>query len=433
MNFGSLEFKLILIKFIFIFAIFYRYIAYDFTSVDFNYSIKSAFYTYQSFLGSDLDNFNENINEEYSIETHPSGNKIVNYNIKIPHFGKESLETLENLHKKALQCLKDSDSPYGYEEIPFETDFKKREEHYEWLKKETEKYRNITMFCWEGYCGKWIENVWIDTFINEKLSTFGPYIPLFIPWNSQWSLLKEYKYKFLVKEILSLLKPNYLYITVSLNDFGVEGSRRVFSEEDHFPKNLVVLAANGRGHVPLPELKQLEQPREMKPYKYEASFIGFMQYANRQKVVNFFKEKMHDKFFSSWREKDWNAINEVSKVILSPRGFGRNCFRTYEMLQQGYVPVVLYDDYYWLPYRNSSFPWDEVAIVSDNDHLEEVYEKIMSIDENERQRYRENMFKYRKYFTYYGVMEQIAFFMHGQGFLRCDKYYKTINPFDKVY
>ena len=231
-----------------------------------------------------------------------------------------------------------------------------------------------------------------------------------------------------MKEVFALLKPNFFYITVQMSDFGIEGKPGLL-DKSIFPKNLLIISSSGKGHVPIPLMKSIQPIREMKPIKYETSFIGCHKYPNRKEAIKYFKNKLGDKFFDSDREKDWNIVNSQSRAILSPRGFGRGCFRTFELLQMGYIPIILFDDYKWLPYDTPEFPWNEMAIVGMNSEFDRVYNELMAINEEKRQMMRKKILEYKHYFTYEGIMEQIAWFMHGQGFLQCTQYYPEINNF----
>ena len=71
-----------------------------------------------------------------------------------------------------------------------------------------------------------------------------------------------------------------------------------------------------------------------------------------------------------------------------------------------------------------------MAIIGMNSELDRVYNELMQINETKRQTMRKKILEYKHYFTYEGIMEQITWFMHGQGFLRCDKYYPQINNFN---
>jgi hypothetical protein len=75
-------------------------------------------------------------------------------------------------------------------------------------------------------------------------------------------------------------------------------------------------------------------------------------------------------FFSrpvqNWANKYMNA-----KMILCPRGWGRNSYRLGEVLQMGMIPVYVYNDLIWLPYYDS-IDWRSFSYVAHIDELEAV-------------------------------------------------------------
>ena len=73
---------------------------------------------------------------------------------------------------------------------------KDAEEHFEALHKELAPWLEFPglKYCYQGYCGPWIENQWISTgFMSRNRSgkksrkrlaeDFGPFIPILMPWN----------------------------------------------------------------------------------------------------------------------------------------------------------------------------------------------------------------------------------------------------------
>ena len=341
---------------------------------------------------------------------------------------KDSIESyyLNKSFEMGLQCLRESDSPYGYPyNTIFERDFKKREEHFKELINLTAPYRNYPNHCWAGYCGPWIEDVWIKTFMNQELPTFGPYIPVFVNWLNMWKVVGEYEYKKIVAEVFKLLKPNFLYITVVQSCFGIEGWNGLLPG---VPNNMLIFTPASKGHIPIPHLKGIQSVVEMKPIKYETCFVGGNGYRTRRETIRYMRNEYKDKFFEGNNlGSSWKNIHAQTKVVLSPRGAARGCWRTYETLQQGFIPAVIFDDHVWMPYRNSSVPWEDMAMFGLLKDLPSIDQQIKSITPERREEMRKTILKYRdSHFTYEGVMNQIRLFMKGMGDLRCDKYYRTM-------
>ena len=333
---------------------------------------------------------------------------------------------LNRTFEMGVQCLKMSESPYGYPtNLTLELDFKKREQHYKNILSMTAPYREYPVHSFGGYNGPWIEDVWIDTFIGKNYSTFGPFIPLFVAWLNMYKYERGREYRNLIREVFKMLDPNYIYITVVQSCYGIEGFRGLMKE---VPPNLIILTPASRGHVPVPHLRAIQPIVDMKPIKYETVFLGTDIYTARRQVIKYMKEKYGDKFIANKSVGDqWRNIHAESKVVLSPRGYARGCWRTFEVLQQGFIPVVIFDDHYWLPYMNSQLPWDDIAITGYTDNIDEINEKIKKITPQRREEMRKTILKYRDtHFTFNGTMNQIELFMNGLGDLRCDRYYYDI-------
>ena len=166
---------------------------------------------------------------------------------KIFNSTNEFEDKYRELHNLGLTCLNQSNSPYGYHNIPFHT-IKERNDEYLRILKLTEDARKYPTHSWLGYNGPWIEDVWISTFCcNKDITEFGPYIPVFVPWVNIYKK-EKYQYQELVKPYLEMLKPDFLYITVAHSDYGIEGC---VSTWDVVPPNLLIISPSGKGHIPI--------------------------------------------------------------------------------------------------------------------------------------------------------------------------------------
>ena len=330
------------------------------------------------------------------------------------------------VHFLALDCLKNSNSPYGYSNIPIKNDLEKKKNHYLNLINLTEKYRNFSTHCWADYCGPWIEEIWISHFCcNRSLNNFGPFIPLFISWLNIWKYYEsEYNYKEFLKEIFLLLSPNYIYITVVQSSLGIESS---FDPWTSIPSNLLILNPAGKGHIPIPHLKQEEDFLDLKKPLYKVLFGGDLNsHQSRSLVVNSFQEKLKDLFIEG-KWNNWKEKYQESEFILSPRGFGRATFRTFEVLQLGMIPIITFTDYLWLPYYKSKINWDEISIYGFADNINDMINQVLLINDSKKNLMINKIKKIKNsHFTYSGIMNQIQLFMltgYHESDLRCEKYY----------
>lgn len=93
----------------------------------------------------------------------------------------------------------------------------------------------------------------------------------------------------------------------------------------------------------------------------------------------------------------------------------------------GRVPVFLYDDVPWTPYQGSNISIETYGFLggyqSKEHNLAALVEKLHAVSEEEYQRLLEQVYAMRPFFTYEGVLRQIAlFFQHPfeeTSYLRC--------------
>lgn len=343
----------------------------------------------------------------------------------------QNVSDYKSMIEDVIKCLKKSNSPHGYANITKVPPFFERKKHYYNLLKKTQKYRyNDFVNTWVGYQGPWIEDIWVDYFIGKKYSEFGPFVPLFVDWLNMFLITKRKmkKYHKLTKEIFDLLKPDYLYITVTGGDQAIEG---VFNTDKYpleFPKNLLVLSASGRGHIAILQNAKLYNVVEPLPEKNFLTFLGSFHFGRKsiiKKIQKYYKGTT--KFFYGKR-KDWIKTFRESRFILSLVGNARGCYRTDEILELGLVPVLYFKDIEWVPYYGSkNLDWSKVGIVGTN--LDDILHKLDKIDDKELNEMRKYIRDHHDtHFSINGTIRQISLFLK-YGFekssLTCSRYSKT--------
>lgn len=285
-----------------------------------------------------------------------------------------------------------------------------------------------------GFGGPWIENRWISEFEalysrddNSCLTDhYGPYIPLFVPWVDLW-VNEGFKYPDgLVKALLGVLRPNVPYIAVSQNDEGLTGVNELLME---LIPNVLVLSAGGYGHVPIPLFKQSEPPNNqiaVSSRKYDVSYVGDLSHSPdflRKKMDAYLqKSKLGYKYYYG---PEWRKVMAESRFSMVPRGFGRTAYHLVETLQSGLIPIYVYSDVAWLPYREL---FDQVGFsVHYQDGLEDIETIVrdMSTEEIVR-RERHILSMIDSHFSFDGVLKQIQLFLLNQpNDLRCQKLPET--------
>jgi hypothetical protein len=77
-------------------------------------------------------------------------------------------------------------------------------------------------------------------------------------------------------------------------------------------------------------------------------------------------------------------ITSRSKFTLCPRGYGATSFRLYEAMQLGSIPVYIYYDKPFLPFKND-LNWEKLAILIDYSQINEIDSVLSSISEEKYQ------------------------------------------------
>jgi hypothetical protein len=104
----------------------------------------------------------------------------------------------------------------------------------------------------------------------------------------------------------------------------------------------------------------------------------------------------------------WRDVMARSTFSLCPRGLGRTSFRLYEALAVGSIPIYIWDDIEWLPYRDE-FDWSEIAISINVTDLEQLPEIIDSYSAEKIARMQRRIASlYQDYFTLAGACNQIV-------------------------
>ena len=122
-------------------------------------------------------------------------------------------------YAKVLPCLKSAwmlaDKDTSHYSFPHDAD-----KHYAELKKATEKFRKAPVHEYSNYEGPWIENLFIQKFIDKPLSYFRGFIPLFVQWIDT-QILRGPHFNNIHEELNKLLRPGVIYLAVSQGDVGL--------------------------------------------------------------------------------------------------------------------------------------------------------------------------------------------------------------------
>jgi len=173
------------------------------------------------------------------------------------------------------------------------------------------------------------------------------------------------------------------------------------------PDNTVVYGACN-GNIPLPLIYQdtnntlTSQPRKKFGEKKKlCSFVGCLTHQIRNKMHNYLRNDLDFKLINSgsWtpivnntNQNDFINFTIDSKFALAPRGNGRSSFRFFEIFQLGTIPIYIWDDEEWLPYKDI-IDYGNFCISIHISKISELKQILLSIDEI---KYNQMMIEYEK-------------------------------------
>jgi len=350
--------------------------------------------------------------------------------------------------------------------------------HHAWLLNATRLYRSLGPHRHAGYKGPWIENHWVRSFCcEEPLETFGGLVPIFVLWTD---LMLRNRVRYAESEfeaILALLRPDVLYVTVSQSDEGLYPWPQRGLQARTI--NVLVLSAGGYGHVPLPLIKGeqgLVEPRAP-PFPVTLGFAGTANLmreawarddlpkcrAHLKSAVREAARRLNSSYtergvkagepagllnpdavlqganVSVYHGPEWRAFMADTMLNLAPRGYGRSSFRLTEAIQMGRVPVYVYDDMEWLPYRGS--PASVASSIGYSVRFDEflhwcgssVADVLRRQDTSAYQRKLRRLLSVRdSHYTYAGVVQHIRLFLCDplSSDLRCERHPVHSKGFD---
>jgi len=257
-----------------------------------------------------------------------------------------------------------------------------------------------------GYSGPWIENYFFvywckhekEILADSKINRI--YIPIF--WTDYYS--KHEPPSFKIQHYLdTCLSKDKKYFTVVQYASGIQENIR---------DNVLVFSAGGIGDIPIPLFKGLPKTKKKREERnILCSFMGHLSGSYdvsgvRSKMANVLKEKEGFYFGLGTLEK-FIDITSRSVFCLCPRGFGRTSFRLYEAMALGAIPIYIWDDKEWLPYKEI-LDWDSFAIsinINDIGKLPNIlHAHTAKMIEQKQHKIKE---LYKKYFTLEGTSRQI--------------------------
>ena len=302
--------------------------------------------------------------------------------------------------------------------------------HFEAIERALNPFRSVPIHTYAKWRGPWLENLWMSNISKLPLEAFKPYIPIFAPWNdiaeSKHSVDRNtrarrgWSYRKLVAALRSLLRPNVAYVTLTDRDRGITN---MFPANKWHLKNILVLSAGGYGHIPVPLLgRPVATPphRRRPPGTPAIAFVGnLLGHPVRHGATAALRQRglVRDGAAVVYHGSKWREVRLNASFALVPRGFGRSAFSIFEAIQMGVIPVYVYEEVEFLPYRGSKHAdWDSFGFsFSIREWWERGPETLLRVTaEHLHARERRLRSLIASHFSFEGTLEQIKrFFARG--------------------
>ena len=217
---------------------------------------------------------------------------------------------------------------------------------------------------------------------------------LYIPalWTNfqieNWFYNKKYDMHQIIHSYYSSHYNHNGYIAIVQHDHGTELG---------LPENSIICGSCA-GDIPLPLIYQdidnkLEQfpKKQFQEKEILCSFIGTTTHNVRGRMIEKIKNNSN---FSIITNSNWTANVEqnkqdkfiqttlTSKFALAPRGYGRSSFRFFEIFKLGSIPIYIWDDREWLPYKDV-IDYSKICISIHIDELDTLEERLLNINEDQ--------------------------------------------------
>jgi len=204
-----------------------------------------------------------------------------------------------------------------------------------------------------------------------------------------------------------------------ISDFPCEAGYFTVVQHDDgpmltLPKNTKIYGACN-GNIPLPliyedvgcRLERMGPRKTFHEKKILCSFVGSITHQVRQRMLDMYKKNA--KFLFSTRTGWTNEVQSDhqsefidntmnSKFALAPRGYGKSSFRFFEIFHLGTIPVYVWDDKEWLPYKDI-LDYDKFSISIHVDELDILDEILLNVNEKKYNKMLEEYEKIKHMFT----------------------------------
>lgn len=257
--------------------------------------------------------------------------------------------------------------------------------------------------------GRYLEEAFYDFY---KQHGDRVYIPVFwtnLQTDPEFSSKKEHLQEILTEWFASF-PPEQKYFAVVQHDDGIPFT---------IPKDTLIFGSC-TGDIPLPLLYEdtdytLERTEQV-PFNergYLASFVGSATHAVRKRMIDYggpwflcTNDQWTNDVPKSKADRYIDIIKE-SKFTLAPRGYGRSSFRFFEAFKLGSIPIYIYDDIEWLPYKDI-IDYTQLCISIHESEIDQLQSKLEKVGEDEYNNYMNSYNKIKHMFTMDGMNHYIV-------------------------
>jgi len=253
-----------------------------------------------------------------------------------------------------------------------------------------------------GHAGPWIEDAFYAFWRARRPAGIDRvYVPVF--WTDYYLRHGRLAAHPELQAFLDgALSPDRRYFTIVQNDDGVL---------ERLPANVLAFGA-GAGDMPIPLLGRRPPRTAERARDVFCSFMGATSGpSDRFGVRSALEAALSGKpgfFFGRGSYDEFVDVTGRSTFALAPRGYGPSSYRLYEAMALGAVPVYVWADVEWLPWREA-LDWDALALRGEAADLERIPELLRSLSADEIQAKREAAAAvFEDYFTLRGTCERIV-------------------------
>jgi hypothetical protein len=243
--------------------------------------------------------------------------------------------------------------------------------------------------------GLYLEEYFLINFINNKPTLSRKYIPAL--WTNfqieSWFIHKKNEMQDSLNEWITENPSENGYFTIVQYDDGPLLT---------LPHNTIIYGACS-GNIPIPLIYEdtnntlINIPKKSwREKKILCSFVGSITSNHiepnvRKILINYFKNNSN--FFMNdsggWtpsvnknNQDKFINITLHSKFSLAPRGYGRSSFRFFECFQLGTIPIYVWNDINWLPFKDV-IDYDKLCIHVHISEINNLEQKLLLIHEEQ--------------------------------------------------